>query len=67
MADLRQHFESMSSEQLTHLLREDCAGRQELPLETLILICNILAERDPHKTDVKGAYRRFIQYYLPKE
>ncbi len=47
MAAIQKYLQKLSTTQLQALLREECEGRGTLPLETILDICNILAERNP--------------------
>ena len=67
MSSLREYFEKMETEELQGILRSDYLGVVELPLDTILMICQILADRNPNKPDVKAAWRRFLKYYLEQE
>lgn len=65
MASVREYLERMRSEQLIFLLTCDFDGDSCLPVDLILLICQILQERDPSKLEVRDAFRRFVNYYLP--
>ena len=64
MATFREYCEMMSTEQLQAILREECDGRGNLPVQALLDICGILADRDPNKPDVEDMLRRLCACYL---
>lgn len=64
MATLREYCEKMSATQLRALLLEECEGRGSLPLESILMICDILARRDPEKPSVEQVLRDLCRVYL---
>ena len=67
MVNIQEYFEQLSTAQLEQLVRDDLDGRQALPLDLLLLVCGILAQRDPPKKSAEEAFRDFLEHYLPKE
>ena len=64
MATFREYCGKMSTEQLRAILREECEGRGSLPLEAILDICGILAERNPNKPNVDQLLRQLSACYL---
>lgn len=56
-------YKLMSTEQLQELLRQDCQAVDGLglPMDTVLLICNILAERSPKKYTPEALRLRFAE------
>ena len=67
MATVREYCNKLSTSQLEALLREDCAGRGNLSMEAILIICDILVERNPSKTPVREKFLEFCKYYLNDE
>lgn len=55
------------TEVLQAILRADLEGREEYTLDAILLICKILAERDPPRKSAEEMYREFLLYYVPKK
>ena len=64
MASIREYLENKEAEELQGILRADCRGRFEIPLDTVLLICDIIRERNPWKPDPWQAYGEFLENYL---
>lgn len=64
MASMREYCELMSTSQLQSLLREEYEGRGTLPVDTILIICDILARRDPQLPSVKDSLRSLCHAYL---
>lgn len=64
MASQREYLGKMHSDQLRELLRANDSGQLDLPVDTVLLICQILQEREPSKMTVREAFRYFVGYYL---
>lgn len=64
MASLREYLEKKETEELRGILLADCRGRFEIPLDTVLLICDIIRERNPKKRDPWQAYSEFLEHYL---
>lgn len=64
MASLREYCEELSTSQLRALVREECEGRGELPIETIMTICEILAARNPNLPSVKQSILNMCRIYL---
>ena len=67
MASLKEYCEKLSTSQISPtfaLLREDCEGRGNLTVDTILLICDILAERIPTKPPVLDKIHELCRCYL---
>lgn len=64
MSSIQQYFEKKSTEELQGILQGHCIGTIDLPIDTILLICRIIAERDPLKPNVKEEFNRFCEHYL---
>lgn len=64
MATIREYLAKKSTEELQAILRADCLGRFEIPLDTVLLICDIIRDRNPRKKDPWQAYGDFLEHYL---
>ncbi len=64
MAAIQEYLQKLSTTQLQALLREECEGRGTLPLETILDICNILAERNPQLPAVKEIILKLCRTYI---
>lgn len=64
MATIREYLAKKSTEELQAILRADCRGRFEIPLDTVLLICDIIRDRNPRKKDPWQAYGDFLEHYL---
>ena len=64
MASIREYLEKKPTEELQGILRSDCRGRFEIPLDTVLLICDIIRSRNPWKQDPWQAYGEFLEHYL---
>ncbi len=67
MSTLRECFEILSDEQLREIIRQDLDNEVDYPVDTILLICEILAHRNPVAKDAKVAYQQFIEQYIPSE
>ena len=65
MASLQEYCEKLSTTQLQALLREECAGRGELPPEGILAICEILSRRCPELPTVRQTLLELCRAYLP--
>ena len=64
MASIREYLEKKETEELQGILRNDFAGRYEIPVDIVLLICTIIRERNPEKKDPWSAYQNFLEHYL---
>ena len=64
MASLREYLMKKDTEELRGILFADCRGRFEIPLDTVLLICDIIRDRKPWKPDPWDAYSEFLEIYL---
>ena len=63
MASVQDYLKMMSTSQLEALLREECAGNGALPLDVILEICDLLAQRNPDKPDLKMTVRKICAEY----
>lgn len=64
MASLKEYCENLSTSQLRSLLREECEGRGNLPVQAILDICEILSQREPDKPSVKEVLCQLCRAYL---
>lgn len=64
MASLYEYLGTFSTSQLQGLLRDECEGRGTLPMDTILLICEILAQRDPELPSIKETLLNLCRSYL---
>ncbi len=64
MATIQDYLRKLSTTQLQALLREECEGRGNLPLEAVLDICEVLAERKPQCPAVKDVILQLCSVYL---
>lgn len=64
MASVKEYCEKLSTSQLQALLREECAGRGNMTMDTILLICEILAKRNPAKPPVMDKIYELCRTYL---
>lgn len=67
MASLREYCEMLSTEQLKALLREECNGRGSLPMDTILMICDILSQRDTDLPGVRETLLNLCRSYLNEQ
>lgn len=59
MASVREYCEMLSTSQLRALLQEEWEDRGKLPTDCILIICDILARRDPKLPPLRDAIRNF--------
>lgn len=64
MASLKEYCEKLSTSQLQAILREDCEGRGNLTIDAILMICEILAKRNPAKPPVLDKIHELCRPYL---
>ena len=64
MASMQEYCEMLSTTQLQALLREEYSGTGNLPVEGILTICSILAQRVPSKPSLRETLRRLCESYL---
>lgn len=64
MASAQEYCEKLSTSQLQALLREEAEGRGALPQEIILVICDILSQRDPSLPDLNQLLRQICRAYL---
>lgn len=60
------YLRRQQTEALQAILRADLDGREDLTLDTILLICKILAEREPPRKSAEDMLREFYLYYAPE-
>ncbi len=64
MATVQDYLRKLSTTQLQALLREECEGRGDLPVEAILQICEILSDRESQRPTVKDILLRLCREYL---
>ncbi len=64
MAAVQEYLQKLSTTQLQALLREECEGRGSLPVEAVLSICEVLAERNSRYPAVKDLILQLCRSYL---
>lgn len=67
MTSLQDYFSTLSTEELSYLLYREASGHLDISLDTVILICDILAQRHPPKMSAKASWQSFMKNYLSQE
>ena len=65
MEDMEAYLRQQSTDWLKTVLRADFAGIA-FPVESVFLVCKILAEREPPSRTPEEAYQEFLRHYCPK-
>ena len=53
MASEREYLEKMSTNRLDALLFQELIGREQMRLASILITCEILAQREPHRGTAK--------------
>ncbi len=64
MAAIQDYLQRLSTTQLQALLREECEGRGDLPMEAVLSICEVLSERNPKYPAAKDVILHLCRAYL---
>ena len=64
MATLQEYCEKLSTSQLQALLREETENRGSMTTETILIVCDILASRDPSLPSVRQLLMTLCRAYL---
>lgn len=64
MASWKEYCEKLSTTQLQSLIREECEGRGNLDLETLLQICQVLADRNDQWPSYRESVLQLCRNYL---
>ncbi len=64
MASVKEYLEMLSTSQLQALLREECEGKGNLPLDAILLICQTLSGRDPTLPTPRQILLNLCQCYI---
>ena len=64
MASAQEYMEMMSTRQLQAILREECNGQGDLPLNAILDICEILSRRIPDAPSIDHSIRQLCRQYL---
>lgn len=60
---VQQYIKGLSTDKIKKVLRDYQEDRIALSTEIVLLMLEILVEREPLDVDVDAAYERFIKYY----
>jgi len=60
----QEYYEKLSDEELREILRQDLRDDSCYPLETIMIICEILTKRHPPEISAEESFRRFLQKYF---
>ena len=55
MASVQEYLEMLSTSQLQAILREECEGRGNLPIESILMICDILSQRNSRLPAIRAS------------
>ncbi len=64
MNSVKEYLQKLSTTQLQALLREECEGRGSLPVEAILSICEVMAERNAQYPAVKDIILQLCRCYL---
>ena len=67
MASEREYLEKMSTNQLDALLFQELIGREQMRLASILITCEILARREPHRGTEKDIFLEFAAEYAEKK
>ena len=56
-----QELEGMTTEELKDLLLSDFSEQRTLTADTILLVCDVLLQRNPVKRDAHAAFQRFLE------
>ena len=65
MASLQDYFSTLSTEELSYLLYREASGHLDISPETIIVICDILAQRQPPIMSAKESWQNFAKNIFP--
>lgn len=67
MASEREYLEKMSTNRLDTLLFQELIGREQMRLASILITCEILAQREPHRGTAKDIFLKFAGEYADKK
>ena len=67
MASEREYLEKMSTNRLDALLFQELIGREQMRLASILITCEILARREPHRGTAKDIFLEFAGGYADKK
>ena len=63
MATVQEYLERKTDEELRGMIRSYCLGVSDLPVDTVLVICKILALRDPQLPDPYSLFLSLCRMY----
>ena len=63
MASVQEYLENKSDEELRGILQGYCRGIHDIPTDTVLMICRILAQRDHELPDPQGLFLSLCRMY----
>lgn len=63
MASVQEYLERRNDEELRGMLRSYCMGLNDIPVDTILRICQILAGRDPRLPDPYALFLSLCRMY----
>ena len=64
MASVQEYCEMLSTSQLEALLLEEYNNRGALPMDVILLICQILSQRNPALPAIEDSLRELCKKYI---
>ena len=64
MASVQEYCEMLSTSQLEALLLEEYNNRGALPMDVILLICQILSQRNPALPSIEDSLRELFKKYI---
>ena len=64
MASVEEYCEMLSTSQLEALLLEEYNNRGALPMDVILLICQILSQRNPALPAIEDSLRELCKNYI---
>ena len=63
MASVREYLEKKSDDDLRGMLHSYCMGLSDIPVDTVLLICDILAKHDPELPEPYALFLSLCRMY----
>jgi len=67
MSSMQEYLRKLDPRYLKAMLREYCDGSAQYDADTILAVCDALAELDPKLPDVYDAFRQLCSYYLSED
>lgn len=64
MSSLREYLNKKSDEELRGVLRTFCVGINDYSADAVLIICEVLAQRDPQLPDPKVLFLSLCRMYM---